>query len=63
MIKRMNYKSTYIEIEKENGKVVTRLISPQDKKETQTFDNEKDAEYWAVSRAEYFDRLPYAFRY
>lgn len=63
MIKVFDYKSSFIRFEDDKKGIKATILSPQNKKEIEFFKTEEDAEDWAVSRAECFDRLPYSFRY
>ena len=63
MTKTFDYKSSFIKFEDDKKGIKTTILSPQDKREIEFFKTVEDAKDWAVSRAEYFDRLPYSFRY
>lgn len=62
-MKKFSYKSSNLQIKKKGDKFVATIISPQNKKETETFSSNQDAEYWLISKAEYYDRKAYDYMY
>lgn len=62
-MKKFSYKSSNLQIEKKGNEFVATIISPQGKKETETFSSNADAKYWLISKAEYYDRQAYDYMY
>lgn len=62
-MKKFSYKSSNLQIKKKGNEFVATIISPQNKKETETFTSNEDAKYWLISKAEYYDRKAYDYMY
>lgn len=62
-MKKFNYKSSHLQIEKSGENFIATIISPQNIKERDIFTNQEDAKYWLISKAEYYDRKTYDYMY
>lgn len=62
-MKKFSYKSSNLQIEKKGNEFVATIVSPQNKRETETFKSNRDAKYWLISKAEYYDRQAYDYMY
>lgn len=63
MTKTFNYKSSFIKFEDDKKGIKATILSPQGKKETETFTSKENAKYWLISKAEYYDRQAYDYMY
>lgn len=62
-MEKFSYKSSHLQIKKKGKDFVATIISPQNVKEKETFSSQEDAKYWLISKAEYFDRQAYDYKY